>query len=412
LSFKFLFKNVSFGGNRKVPFVYVLWFSLALIAVLAELLHHSINNYLIFKNVFWHVLQQKNLYLYYPGQYHDHNLYGPIFSFIIAPFAILPDSLGVILWVMFNAFVLIVAIRHLPLSEKAIKTVLLISAVDFMTASHNVQFNPIVAALIIFSYTFVHKEKDFWAAFFLALGILAKIYGVVGILFFLFSKHKLKFTGSFLFWMVLLFVLPMLISSPSFIVQTYKDWMHTLAEKNLMNMAHTEVNMQDLSVMGIIRRTGISSEMSNLVVLVPAVILLGLPLLRRSLYSNIVFQLYYLCLALISVVIFSSGAESATYIIAAVGVAIWFALNMHRATVYEITVLVFVLLVTSLSSTDLVPQMIKHDIIRTYALKALPCFVVWLMILYKVCFKKAAALQSPNVLSGQGDYLTSENNKS
>ncbi|GEO10498.1 glycosyltransferase family 87 protein [Segetibacter aerophilus] len=409
MSFNFLFKDVSFGGNRKVPFVYVLWFTLALIAVLAELLHHSINNYLIFKNVFWHVLHQKNLYLYYADEYQDHNLYGPIFSFIIAPFAILPDWLGVILWVMFNAFVLFVAIRQLPLSEKAIKTVFLISAIDFMTAGHNVQFNAIVAALIIFSYTFVQKGKDFWAAFFLALGILAKIYGVVGILFFLFSKNKIKFTGSFLFWLAVLFVLPMLISSPAFIIQTYKDWMNTIAEKNLLNMVHTEVNMQDLSVMGIIRRTGISSEISNLFVLVPAVVLLGLPLLRLNLYSNLVYQLYYLGLALISVVIFSSGAESATYVIATVGVAIWFVLNMHRATAYEIAALVFVLIVTSLSSTDLVPQIIKHNIIRTYALKALPCLVVWLMIIYNVGFKKEATLQSPNVVPSSDNSLAPGN---
>ncbi|MDQ6815266.1 MAG: DUF2029 domain-containing protein [Bacteroidota bacterium] len=396
MSFKFLLNNISIG-KRTVPFAYILWFALALIAVLAELLHNSINNYLIFKNVFRHVIQQKNLYLYYPQEYQDHNLYGPIFSFIIAPFSILPDWLGVILWVIFNAAFLFFAIRQLPLTERAFRTILLISAVDFMTASHNVQFNPMVTAWIILSYTFVHKQKDFWAAFFIVLGTLAKLYGVVGILFFVFSKHKMKFTASFVFWLVVLFLLPMLISSPAFIIQTYKDWLVTLSEKNLHNMMHTEVNMQDLSVMGIIRRTGIASEMSNLAVLVPAVFLLGLPLLRFKLHQHIVYQLYYLALALIAVVIFSSGAESATYVIAIVGVAIWFISIMHKATAIEIAMLVFALVVTSLSSTDLVPQVIKHNVIRTYALKALPCLIIWLQIVYNVAFKNQEELNSPAV---------------
>ena len=61
-----------------------------------------------------------------------------------------------------------------------------------MTSSHNVQFNPAIAAWIILSYTFVNKEKDFWAAFFVALGFMAKIYGIVGILVFRFLKTQNK----------------------------------------------------------------------------------------------------------------------------------------------------------------------------------------------------------------------------
>ena len=400
MSLKFLFNDIRLGTTRKIPFVYVLWFAFALIAVLAELLHHSINNYLIFKNVFWHVIQQKNLYLYYPQEYQDHNLYGPIFSFVIAPFSILPDSLGVILWVIFNAVFLFYAIKQLPLAEKSIKIIFLIAAIDFMTACHNVQFNPLVTAWIILSYTYIQKEKDFWGVLFLVLGIMSKIYGVVGIIFFLFSKQKLKFIGSFLFWTVLLFVLPMLISSPAFIIQTYKDWIVTLIDKNAHNEIMSEVNMQDLSVMGMIRKSFNRPGLSNLPVLVPAAILFVLPLLRFKLYQNIVFQLYYLSLALITVVIFSSGAESATYVIASVGVAIWYVLKMHKATAFEIVALVFALVVTSLSSTDLVPQIIKHNLIRTYALKALPCLIIWLNIIYNVSFKKKEELNSPALKSG------------
>jgi Glycosyltransferase family 87 len=395
LQFKFLLRDISLGANRTIPFAYVLWFAVAFIAVLAELLHHSINNYLIFKNVFWHVVEQKNLYLRYPAEYEDQNLYGPIFSFVIAPFSILPDGLGVILWVMANAALLFYAIRELPFTDKAITVVFLIAVIEFMTSSHNVQFNPMVAACIILSYTFIHKEKDFWAAFFIALGFLAKIYGIVGIMFFVFSRHKLKFTGSFLFWLIVLFILPMIISSPHFIIQTYKEWFYTLTIKNVHNEDISFINMQDLTVMGMIRRTFRYAELSNLTVIVPAVILLGLPLLRFKLHQNTVFQLYYLCLALISVVIFSSSAESATYVIAMVGVAVWYVINMRRQSSFYIIVLVFALFITSLCSTDLVPQFIKHDIVRKYALKALPCFVVWLIIIYNVAFKKEEELKSP-----------------
>lgn len=399
MPFKFLFSNISLGANRKIPFAYLAWFALAFIAVLAELLHHSINNYIIFKNVFWHLVYQKNLYLYYPAEYDDHNLYGPIFSYVIAPFAVLPDWFGVILWVMANAFFLFYAIKQLPLTSKAIKIIFLIAAIEFMTSVHNVQFNPMVTAWIILSYTFIKKEKDFWGIFFIVLGTLAKIYGIVGILFFFFSKNKLKFIAFFLFWLIVLFCLPMLISSPAFVIQSYKDWMLTLSAKNLLNINISYVNMQDLTVMGIIRRTFRYNELSNLMVIIPAIILLGLPLLRFKLYKNTVFQLSYLCLALISVVIYSSGAESSTYVIAMVGVAIWYSINQNDKNKINNVVLIFAIFVTSLASTDLVPQFIKHDIVRAYALKALPCFVVWLILIYNVGFKKEADLQTPVVVS-------------
>lgn len=224
------------------------------------------------------------------------------------------------------------AIRQLPLPEREIKTIFLISAIEFMTSSHNVQVNPMIAAWIILSYTFVKKEKDFWATFFIALGFLTKIFGIAGILFYLFSKHKLKFTGSFLFWLAVLFLLPMIISSPAYITQTYIDWFHALVGKNLHIINIHQDNMQDLTVMGIIRRTFNYYELSNLTVLIPATVLLALPLIRFKLYCNTIFQLYYLCLALISVVIFSTTAESATYVIAMVGVGIWYAVNLHKKT--------------------------------------------------------------------------------
>lgn len=392
--FEFLFKDVSFRTNLKIPVAVIIWFAFALIAVLAELFHHSINNFLIFKNAFWHVSEQKNLYAAYPQEYEDLYFYGPVFSFVVAPFAVLPAWIGVIFWVLFNAFFLFFAIRQLPLPEREIKTIFLISAIEFMTSSHNVQVNPMIAAWIILSYTFVKKEKDFWATFFIALGFLTKIFGITGILFYLFSKHKLKFTGSFLFWLAVLFLLPMVISSPAYITQTYIEWFHALVGKNLHIINIHQDNMQDLTVTGIIRRTFNYYELSNLTVLIPAAILLALPLLRFKLYSNTIFQLYYLCIALISVVIFSTTAESATYVIAMVGVGIWYAVNMQKKNTINSAILIFALFTTSLASTDLVPQIIKNDIVRRYALKALPCFIVWLILIYNLAFQKEDAFDA------------------
>lgn len=391
----FLLSDIKLG-KTKVPFPTLLWFALPLIAVTIELLHDKVNNYKIYKYVFWHVVQQKNLYLQYPQQYEDSNHYGPFFSLIIAPFALLPDAISVVLWVFCNALFLYFAIKLLPVSKKAFLVVLLISAVELMTASHSVQFNPIMTGCIILSYVFVKKQKDFWATLFVAVGIFVKLYGVVGLLFFLFSDNKVRFAASFLFWMAALFCLPMLISSPSYIVQCYVDWRNSLVEKNALNM--TVGTMQDISVPGMIKRIFNYNTLPEIAVLAPAAVLILLPLLRIKLYQNTVYQLLYLSITLISVVIFSSSAESPTFVIAVVGAALWYITQMHKNALSDKLLLAFVIILTTFSVTDLFPRFIKQQYVFGWSLKALPCFVVWLVLIAKVAFERQESLKSPEVI--------------
>ena len=65
-----------------------LWTLLAVVAGLTKIAPHRHNNFLIFRGVFWHTIQKLSLYDFYPTEYNDHNHYGPIFSLVIAPFAV------------------------------------------------------------------------------------------------------------------------------------------------------------------------------------------------------------------------------------------------------------------------------------------------------------------------------------
>lgn len=63
-----------------------LWMLLALVSALIKF--HKCNNFLVFKYVFWHTWNQTSLYAPYPAEYFDTNYYGPFFSLVIAPFAV------------------------------------------------------------------------------------------------------------------------------------------------------------------------------------------------------------------------------------------------------------------------------------------------------------------------------------
>ena len=363
----------------------LLWLILPAVAGLIHGLRKDINNYAIYKGVFFHLIEQTNLYALYPKEYFDSNHYGPIFGLIIMPFCALPDVAGVVLWVIFHAFVLYKALGVLPIKRSNQWIILSICIVDLMTSSHNVQVNPSIAALIILSWYFVRKEKDFWAALFVVLGVFVKLYGVVGLAFWLFSKHKIKYIYAVVFWSAVLFILPMFLSSPGFIIQTYGDWYHSLVEKNLSNQTVTNGvgNMQDVSLMGLVRRLSGYPDISNLVFIIPGFLLQVAPLIRYQLYPNLIFQLRYLASILIFVVIFSSSSESATFIIATSGVAIWFITQDYPIKRWVWVLLIFVLLFTSLSATDILPYWLRQMFI-IYSIKAFPCCLVWFACIYQL----------------------------
>ena len=114
-----LYKKISIGPKIEISLSHFIWFLLTIIAVCSEMARGlgSIDNYLVFKGVFDHVVQQKYLFSFYPSEYASYNNYGPAFSLIIAPFALLPVYLGCFLWAIANAGCLFYAIKLLPINE-------------------------------------------------------------------------------------------------------------------------------------------------------------------------------------------------------------------------------------------------------------------------------------------------------
>ena len=88
-----------------------LWVLIA-VSGMTRLGHGRENNFLIFKYVYWHVVGQQPLYEHYPAEYFDMNHYGPFFSLVIAPFALPPVWLGMLLWLVALTLALYVAVRH------------------------------------------------------------------------------------------------------------------------------------------------------------------------------------------------------------------------------------------------------------------------------------------------------------
>ena len=317
------------GYVQNPVFLFILWMGVGLACSLSLMMKGTYSNYVIFSQSFWHAISSSPLYVEYLQEQKDFFLYGISFTALISPFAVLPRPLGMILWCLVNCGFLYYAISKLDLKKWQFAVVILVSVNDVFTAVLSQQYSIGITAMIIFAYVLIEKEKDFWAALMIVLGTMTKLYGIVGLAFFLFSKHKMKLTG------------------------------------------------------GLHRITGAS--FSDLWIIVPGMILFALPYLRVRQYGNESFRFLFLSSALLFMVLFSTGTETYGYLTAMIAVGIWYVKTPTKAAtpILNLSLLIFCILLTSLSTTDLFPRFIRAEYVKPYALKALPCTLIWLKIVWE-----------------------------
>jgi hypothetical protein len=363
-----------------------IWVAVSIITGFFKFLSHGLhNNYQIYKYVFFNTLQHYPLYIHRPGAFDDLNHYGPFFSMVIAPFALLPDLIGASLWLIVLGILLFYAIKELPLKNYQHQIIYWLSLNSLIIAHTNVQFSTAIAATIILSYSMVKKEKDEWAAFMILFGTFVKLYSIVGLAFFFFSKHKPKFVIWCIIWSAVFFVLPMAISSPDFILSQYKEWFHALVLKNIGN---NESVHQNISVMGMIKKSTGFFNWSDIPIILSGLALLAVSFFQVKKWKTESFQLLTLCSVMNFVVLFNTATEANTYIIAIVGVAIWVVIQPTPLSRLNWFLIIFAIVLSSFGPSDLFPKSFYRNFIRPNALLALPCTLVWLKITYEMIFGK------------------------
>lgn len=372
-------------------FLLGIWLILSFVGMLK--FHRSHNNFLIFKGVFWHTINGTSLYDAYPTEYADINHYGPLFSLVIAPFATLPEWVGMMLWLVFLTLWLFAAIYYSGLKKQQQIYIYWFCGFTLLTALFMQQFNIAIAAIIISSFFLIEKEQEGWAAFFIVLGTLIKLYGIVGLAFFLFSRHKLRLILWLIVWSFVLFCAPMLISSPIYIISQYQEWFICLAGKNTENI-HSLA--QNISLLGLVRRISGNMEYSDLYLIIPGMVLFALPYLRRVQYQYLAFRETILASVLLFVILFSTGSESSGYIIALIGACIWYTAAPWKRTKWNMLLMVFVFILSGMGNCDLFPKYIRQNYIQAYALRALPISILWFSLCYELILKNYATTTLKN----------------
>ena len=336
------------------------------------------NNYEIFKYSYFHLLENKNLYGIHADEYHDLYKYSPTFALFMGAFAYLPDIVGLSLWNLLNALVLLSALRYLPALSINKKTfILAFILIELITSIQNNQSNPLMVGLILWAFIALENKKVALATLFVTLSVFIKVFGIVAFAMFIFYPKKGKAIAYSVGWTLLLFALPLLVVSIPELVTQYNNWLELLQNDHSVSIGY--------SIMGWLETWFGLSNAKN-AILIPGILLLLAPLLRVKHYSSIQFRYWYLASVLIWVVIFNHKAESPTFIIAIVGVALWYFSQQKNTFNFILLILAFVL--TILSPTDIFPRSIRLNWVVPYVLKAVPCILIWFKITFDLLQNK------------------------
>jgi hypothetical protein len=331
------------------------------------------NNYIIFKESFFNLINDRDLYILYPDKQWDLYKYSPTFALFMGTLAYLPDVVGLSLWNILNAVVMFYAIKSLPLGEKKRSYILLFIFIELLTSLQNAQSNGLMAGSIILANSHLQKGKPQWATLWLVLGTFIKVYGAVGFCLFLFYPQKAKFILYAALWTVLFSVMPLVVTSPAVLMDQYTSWARMMADDQSQSYG--------FSVMGWLNTWFGLSGIKNTVIIV-GIALFFLPLVKLQFYKERLYQLLFLAHILVWVIIFNHKAESSTFVIAVAGIAIWY---FSQKPVKWHTVMLWIVFVgTCLTPTDLFPPSMRKEILVPYVVKAVPVILTWLIIAFEI----------------------------
>jgi len=348
--------------------VAVVWLGAIIGATVQQGGIHNHNNFLIFRAASRHLIAGSDLYTLYPAEHADLYKYSPTFALLFAPFAFLPLLPAIFLWNALNAGALFIALG-MVLPRRAANVARAIVFLDMLGSLQNAQSNALVAALIIFTFAAYERHHTALGSLAAVGGAFIKLFPLAGVSFAIFHPRKVRVALAVVGSSVLLFALPLLVTSPTILRAQYVSW-------RALGAADASIK-RGYSVMQMVENVLHQGWPNWPIQLLGVAILLAPVLFQRNRWHEWERRRLYLCSVLVFCVIFNHLAESPTFVVALAGAAIWFA-ALARPSRWEWTLFVLIVVLTILSSSDIMPDAIQRDFFDRYRFKTVPLVVLWI----------------------------------
>jgi hypothetical protein len=151
----------------------------------------------------------------------------------------------------------------------------------------------------------------------------------------------------------------------------YQNYLQLIQEDHVISYG--------LSVINVLRKW-FSWEVNKVAMIAFGLIMTLSPLIWVKRYDNPLFRYLFMGNFLIFLIIFNHKAESPTFIVAAIGVALWYFSQKESRINLILVVLTF--LFAWLAPTDIYPRFVRVHFFEAYCIKVVPCLLVWCKALY------------------------------
>ena len=143
-----------------------------------------------------------------------------------------------------------------------------------------------------------------------------------------------------MFWLAILWALPLIFISPDQLINQYVNWTELLLADHATRYG--------FSVLGILHKW-LHFEPSKWIVLFAGVLLFCSVYIRKDLFADYGFRLLFLSSILIWVILFNHAAESSGYIICITGIGIWYFIQ-ERTTINTVLVIIAFIMISLIFS--------------------------------------------------------------
>jgi hypothetical protein len=353
-------------NNKKILFsAYTLVTLMVAVIIVIDYNNKDYPIYLTFTTPIINLLQEKSIYEINPAVFPKVYLYSPFFALIVGVLKWTPDLLGMFIWDMLNLFVLFRAI-HLFFEnnkDKLISILILIPAIILSTHHH--QSNAIIAGCILLTLYYLRKDNTTLAAFCTAICLFIKFYGFAAIILCLFFNCRMSYIIKLVGWVLLFSVLPLLFVSPHYLLSAYTEWW------TILKTVEFKVQPSIMCLMDSLFHLSVSHKLIS----AAGLLVFIFPLINIAKYKDSVFQNLIMASLLITIIIFNKMATSPTYIIAFVGVCVWWA-GIAKKSFFDWAILSLAILLAILS-LPYWPNFIINEWLFPYSIIVIPYFLIW-----------------------------------
>ncbi len=338
--------------------------SAVLVAIQKGVLTQS-NNFAVFRWAAINLLAGTDLYAAHPGQHVDFYKYSPTFALLFLPFARPPFALALLAWNLLNALLLYYALVRLLPGRPGVIALALVY-LELLLSMQYTQSNALVTASMILAFLAFEHGRQLGAAVWIALGTFIKLFPLAGVALALVHPRRRRFALILAGLAVALAALPLVVVSPDALAAQYRSW-RAIEAADTLNRGYSL--MQYLYMW-------FGADWPNWPVQLAGTMLLLLPLaLGRRRWGEYRFRLRFFCSILVYVVLFNHQSETATFVIAFTGIAIWYVSSERNP--WRTAVVAAMLLAMLLHDVEIVPLWVKDQIFVPHRLKGIPCVAAW-----------------------------------